>query len=243
MFLYSMSTPRMTRSRVQEAVREEIAQLRHLGYNSRGIVHHFAALQEDARGPVRHALNRMRAAGELPQNAVAEFDRQVRLDAMREARRRARARRLTTAIAAVNRIIQPRENATRNSNRNNNRNSRQYRTNGLSRQYSMMSDNGWQSPANNNFYHTRNARNSAVKHLTLDVVPYGASMPAIDRQNQISLDKVPAEHQVYLADDLNSEGKPHRVYALASLIGLLNQKNPMTRKRFTASNIKRVRAT
>ena len=74
-------------------------------------------------------------------------------------------------------------------------------------------------------------------------VPYGMSMPTTNRMNEIiSMEDVPFEEQVYLSDNLNSNGKPRRVYALPSIVGLLDQKNPVTRKRFTASNIKRVRS-
>lgn len=66
-------------------------------------------------------------------------------------------------------------------------------------------------------------------------------MPVTNRMNEvISLEDVPFEQQVYLADNLNLNGKPRRVYSLPSIVALLNQKNPVTRKRFTASNIRRV---
>ena len=100
---------------------------------------------------------------------------------------------------------------------------------------------GWEQPPKPTFYNTRNTRNNAAKALTLLEVPYGVSMPVTNRRDEvISLEDVPFEEQVYLADNLNAQGQARRVYALPSIVGLLNQKNPVTRKRFAASNIKRV---
>ena len=126
------------------------------------------------------------------------------------------------------------------SNSNNNSRSRARSVNSNSNNNSR---GVWQQLPEPTFYNTRNTRNNAVKALTLIQVPYGVSMPTTNRMNEIiTMEDVPFEEQVYLSDNLNSQSKPRRVYALPSIVGLLDQKNPVTRKRFTASNIKRVRS-
>ena len=99
---------------------------------------------------------------------------------------------------------------------------------------------GWQQYREPYFYNTRNTRNNTVKALTLAQVPFGAVMPVEARRNDISFDDVPFEEQVYLQDNLNRNGRPRRVYALPSLVAIPNQSNPVTRRRFTANNIRRV---
>ncbi|DBA70990.1 TPA: hypothetical protein ACH3X2_011426 [Trebouxia sp. C0005] len=108
-----------------------------------------------------------------------------------------------------------------------------------SRSRSRSITSGWVAPPNN-FYPTRDNRNNAITTLTLADVPYGAAMSKTNRENLVTLQDVPWDRQVYLLDDLNSNGKPRRVYELSSLTGLLNQKNPTTRRGFKASNIRRV---
>ncbi len=94
----------------------------------------------------------------------------------------------------------------------------------------------------NDFYHTRNDRNNAVKQLTLNAVPFGVTMPVTNRRNDIiTLENVPFGKQVYLQDDLDDDGNPRRVYALSDIVALMNQRNPVTRRRFSANNVRRVK--
>ena len=137
------------------------------------------------------------------------------------------------AFEAMCREILNRMNSNSNRNANN-------RMNSNSNRNANSNSRGWEQPPQPNFYNTRNTRDTGIKDLMLVNVPWGVAMPVEGRGDEISRDTVPFQDQVYLQDNLNNQGKPRRVYALPTLQGLLNQKNPFTRRRFTRSNIKRV---
>ncbi len=82
--------------------------------------------------------------------------------------------------------------------------------------------------------------NTSVRNLRLANIPYGAVMPVMNREDEVTYMDVPFGEQVYLQDNLNSAGRPRRVYALQTVKGL-RQTNPFTRRPFAAGNIKRVK--
>ncbi len=80
----------------------------------------------------------------------------------------------------------------------------------------------------------------SVRNLNLANIPYGAVMPVMNREDEVTYMDVPFGEQVYLQENLNSAGRPRRVYALQTVKGL-RQTNPFTRRPFAAGNIKRVK--